>query len=79
MDDPFESRAEREGYLLWALHAVSQTGPATVMQVSTHIQDSPATIDPVEAEKLREAVKQLEYEGLVFIDQDDRAHVADVD
>jgi hypothetical protein len=79
MDDPFESRAEREEYLLWALHAVSHNEPATFLRLNNHIENSAAGIDIVDEDKLREAVKQLEYERLVFIDRDDQVHLADSD
>jgi hypothetical protein len=79
MDDPFESRSEREEYRLWALHAVAHNEPATLIRTNNHIENSPASIDVVEVDKLREAVKQLQYEDLVFIDQDDRVHLSDTD
>ena len=79
MEEHFETAAEQRDYQLWALHAVSHHEPATFMTVRSHVQASAHTIDPVDAEKLRAAVRELQNKGLVFIDRDDRVHVTEAE
>jgi hypothetical protein len=77
MDDPFETAEEREAYQLQALHAVSLTGPATFMEISVQVGESAPEMTPVDDEKLRAAVKRLQYRDLVFIDRDNTVHIAE--